>query len=117
MTTPAAAKSPTDVINPLAGMDAVTLRVGDLELMSSYYSNALALEPVEERSRGSEVHRVLGRGSTPFVRLISTPGLPGGRCPPGGTVPHRLPVGGRTGARRDRAARRPGPAGLVHRIE
>lgn len=77
MTTPAAAKSPTDVINPLAGMDAVTLRVGDLELMSSYYSNALALEPVEERSRGSEVHRVLGRGSTPFVRLISTPGLPG----------------------------------------
>ena len=67
----------TDVINPLAGMDAVTLRVGDLELMSSYYANALALEPIEERSRGAEVHRVLGRGDTPFFRLIGTPGLPG----------------------------------------
>src|SRR5690606_41456682 len=59
-----------------SGMDAVSLRVGDLETMSSYYANALALEPIEERSRGAEVHRVLGRGRTPMVRLISTPGLP-----------------------------------------
>jgi catechol 2,3-dioxygenase len=64
------------ILNPATGMDAVSLRVGDLETMSSYYANALALEPIEERSRGSEVHRVLGRGRTPMVRLISTPGLP-----------------------------------------
>ncbi|MFC7787851.1 VOC family protein [Microbacterium sp. MAHUQ-60] len=63
-------------LNPDTGMDAVSLRVGDLETMSSYYANALALEPIEERSRGAEVHRVLGRGRTPMVRLISTPGLP-----------------------------------------
>ena len=59
-------------------MDAVTLRVGDLELMSSYYENALALIPIEERSRANgEVHRVLGRGDVPFFRLVATPGLPG----------------------------------------
>ena len=58
-------------------MDAVTLRVGDLEMMSSYYENALALTPLEETSRrAGEVPRVLGRGQVPFVRLISTPGLP-----------------------------------------
>lgn len=65
------------VLNPDTAMDAVTLHVGDLELMSSYYSDALALTPLEEQSRGREVHRVLGRGNTPFVRLISTPDLPG----------------------------------------
>ena len=63
-------------LNTQTAMDAVTLRVGDLENMSSYYANALALDPIEERSRGTEVHRVLGRGTTPMVRLISTPGLP-----------------------------------------
>lgn len=58
-------------------MDAVTLRVGDLELMSSYYADALALTPIEESTRtGGEVHRVLGRGTVPFVRLVATPGLP-----------------------------------------
>jgi len=58
-------------------MDAVTLRVGDLELMSSYYADALALSPIEETARtGGEIHRVLGRGDVPFVRLVSTPGLP-----------------------------------------
>ena len=58
-------------------MDAVTLRVGDLELMSSYYENALALHPIEEKTRaGGEVHRVLGRAGIPFVRLVATPGLP-----------------------------------------
>ncbi|OMH26674.1 glyoxalase [Tersicoccus phoenicis] len=63
-------------LNAGTAMDAVSLRVGDLEGMSSYYANALALEPLEERSRGTEVHRVLGRGATPMVRLIATPGLP-----------------------------------------
>lgn len=68
--------TPDGVLNPQTAMDAVTLRVGDLELMSSYYANALALAPIEERTRGAEVHRVLGRGMTPLVRLIATPGLP-----------------------------------------
>lgn len=59
-------------------MDAVSLRVANLELMSDYYEKSLALTPIEERSRGTEVHRVLGRGSTPFVRLVHTPDLPAG---------------------------------------
>lgn len=63
-------------INPATTMDAVTLRAGDLERLSSYYEQAFALEPLEERSRGTEVHRVLGRGTTPMVRLVRTPGLP-----------------------------------------
>jgi len=70
------ASAPDRVLSAQTGMDAVTLRVGDLETMSAYYANALALEPIEERSRGAEVHRVLGRGRTPMVRLIGTPGLP-----------------------------------------
>ncbi|WP_425837839.1 VOC family protein [Microbacterium sp. PA5] len=68
--------APDRVLNAATGMDAVTLRVGDLELMSTYYADALALQPLEERARGGEVHRVLGRGATPMVRLIGTPGLP-----------------------------------------
>lgn len=64
------------VLSAQLQMDAVSLRVGDLESMSAYYSEALALTPIEERSRGAEVHRVLGRGTTPFVRLIHTPDLP-----------------------------------------
>lgn len=63
-------------LNAATSMDAVTLHVGDLENMSSYYENALAMVPLEERSRGTEVHRVLGRGSTPMVRLVHTPDLP-----------------------------------------
>lgn len=71
------ASSPDErILSDDTGMDAVTLRVGDLESMTSYYANALALEPVEERAHGREVHRVLGRGRTPMVRLVSTPGLP-----------------------------------------
>ncbi|WP_017584573.1 VOC family protein [Nocardiopsis valliformis] len=65
------------VLSAETAMDAVTLRVGDLENMASYYASALALEPIEERSHGREVRRVLGRGGTPMIRLISTPGLPG----------------------------------------
>lgn len=64
------------VLNADTGMDAVTLHVGDLESMTSYYSNALVLEPIEERANNQEVHRVLGRGTTPMVRLVSAPGLP-----------------------------------------
>lgn len=65
------------ILNPATSMGAVTLRVGDLEGMSTYYANAFAMAPLEEQSRGREVHRVLGRGATPLVRLIHTPDLPG----------------------------------------
>lgn len=64
------------ILGPATAMDAVTLRVGDLEGMSSYYGLALALDAIEERSRGREVHRVLGRRGVPMLRLVHTPGLP-----------------------------------------
>ncbi|MCU1446193.1 VOC family protein [Cryobacterium sp.] len=64
------------ILNADTSMGAVTLRVGDLDTMSDYYSRAFAMEPLEERSRSREVHRVLGRGTTPLVRLIHTPDLP-----------------------------------------
>lgn len=64
------------VLSADLAMDAVTLRVGDLELMSGYYENALALTPIAEQAHGREVHRELGRDGVPMVRLIHTPGLP-----------------------------------------
>ncbi|WP_062288698.1 VOC family protein [Demequina phytophila] len=65
------------ILSADTAMGAVTLRVGDLEQMSGYYSQAFAMEPLEEATRGREIHRVLGRGETPLVRLIHTPDLPG----------------------------------------
>lgn len=35
------------------------------------------MESLEEVSRGNEIHRVLDRGTTPLVKLVSTPNLPG----------------------------------------
>ena len=64
------------ILSPDAGMDAVTLRVGDLDNMSTYYADAFALSPLEDRARGGEVHRVLGRGTAAMIRLVHTPGLP-----------------------------------------
>jgi catechol 2,3-dioxygenase len=64
------------ILDPATSMGAVTLRVRDLEGMSSYYSGAFAMHPIEEASRSREMHRVLGRGSVPLVRLIHTPDLP-----------------------------------------
>ncbi|GAB3590371.1 Catechol-2,3-dioxygenase [Corynebacterium faecale] len=64
-------------INSATHMDAVTLHVGDLENMSSYYAAILDMDPIEEKSRGREVHRVLGRNGVPLMRLIATPDLPG----------------------------------------
>jgi len=61
-----------DLLAATTGMDAVTLRVGDLALMSSYYREALALDPIS--ARGTSV--VLGRGTTPLVVLEHTSGLP-----------------------------------------
>ncbi len=62
---------------PDLSMDAVTLRVGDLEVMTAYYSDSLGLSPLEERSSRREVSRVLGRGGIPLVKLVHTPDLPG----------------------------------------
>lgn len=77
MTTPTSTGTDGRVLHAGTSMDAVTLHVGDLENMSSYYADAIALEPLEERSRGRQVHRVLGRGTTPMLRLVHTPDLPG----------------------------------------
>ena len=65
------------VLHPDTAMDAVTLHVGDLEMMADYYSKALALEPIEERAVGTSVQRVLGRGAVPLLKLVHTPDLPG----------------------------------------
>lgn len=64
-------------INAATHMDAVTLHVGDLENMTSYYASILDMDPLEEQSRGREIHRVLGRNGLPLMRLISAPDLPG----------------------------------------
>jgi catechol 2,3-dioxygenase len=71
------AETDSRILNPNTTMGAVTLRVGDLEQMSAYYSDAFSMGPLEEKSRDTEVHRVLGRGATPLVRLIHSPDLPG----------------------------------------
>lgn len=64
-------------INAATHMDAVTLHIGDLENMTSYYASILDMDPIEEQSRGREIHRVLGRNGLPLMRLISAPDLPG----------------------------------------
>ena len=58
-------------------MDAVTLRVGDLDAMTDYYTESMKLRPIEEKVVGREVRRVLGRGTTPLLQLVHTPNLPG----------------------------------------
>ena len=62
----------TDVLDATTHMDTLTLHVGDLAEMESYYSSALALTPLIQS--GGEVR--LGRGSVEILRLIHTPGLP-----------------------------------------
>ena len=62
----------TDVLDAATHMDTLTLHVGDLAEMESYYSSALALTPLIQS--GGEVR--LGRGSVEILRLIHTPGLP-----------------------------------------
>ncbi|WP_025156832.1 VOC family protein [Leifsonia aquatica] len=70
---------PTDqLLDAATHMAAPTLRVGDLELMSSYYSAAFAFEALHEKAdaRGRNLHRVLGRDGVPMVSLVHTPDLP-----------------------------------------
>lgn len=66
------------ILSDDTAMGVVTLRVADLDVMSDYYANAFAMEPLEERVAGRELRRVLGRGTVPLVRLIHTPDLPAG---------------------------------------
>lgn len=63
-------------LNPATSMGPVTLRVADLDTMTSYYSNAFAMTPLHESADGKEFHRTLGHGSTPLVNLVHTPDLP-----------------------------------------
>lgn len=57
-------------------MAAPTLIVGDMELMSGYYSGAFAMEPLEERVAAGRLRRVLGRGDVPLIKLVEEPNLP-----------------------------------------
>ena len=61
-------------------VDAVTLHTGDLAAMSAYYREALGLEELGGATTGTAAGRraavVLGRGATPVVVLVHTPGLP-----------------------------------------
>lgn len=73
----------TDLLSDATAMDAVTLHVRDLDLMTRYYRDALALgvlpESATERLGGGVAPAetvVLGRGVTPLVVLRRTPGLP-----------------------------------------
>lgn len=65
------AMSSTDLLPPGTGMGAVTLLVGDLDAMTTYYRDAVALEVLD--SEGSRV--TLGRGATPVIILEHSPHL------------------------------------------
>ena len=60
-----------DLLPPSTGMGAVTLRVGNLDAMVTYYRDAVTLTL---QSQDGPV-AVLGRGSTPIVILQHTPEL------------------------------------------
>ena len=60
-----------DLLSADTGMGAVTLRVGDLDAMTAYYRDAVAL--TVQSSRADAV--TLGRGATPVVILEHAPEL------------------------------------------
>lgn len=72
----------TDLLAPETAMQAVTLHVGDLDLMTRYYRDALLLNQLDvppglgltPAERAETV--VLGRGGRPLVVLRRRPGLP-----------------------------------------
>lgn len=66
-------------INAATTMGPVTLRVADLDTMTSYYSNAFAMNLLDEHVEAREFHRTLGHGATPLVKLVHMPDLPAAR--------------------------------------
>jgi catechol 2,3-dioxygenase len=78
----------TDLLPGSTEMSAVTLHVGDLAGQTEYYSRALGLTVLAEGPAGGlagtrpevlaagAAATVLGRGTTPVVALVHTPGLP-----------------------------------------
>jgi catechol 2,3-dioxygenase len=57
-------------------MGPVTLLVADLDAMTAYYRDAVALRVIDETAGGATAARVtLGRGTTPVIILEDSPGL------------------------------------------
>jgi len=82
--TPGTAGDSADLLPAATGMDAVTLRVGDLPVMVGWYRDALGLVELPAAAAAADLAAapgavVLGRGTTPLVVLVPTPGLPAPR--------------------------------------
>jgi len=60
-----------DKLDATTHMNAVQLKVGDMNLMSDYYQKALGLTVLEETAEGTR----LGRGTQELVNLRNAPGL------------------------------------------
>jgi catechol 2,3-dioxygenase len=80
---PRPARPADDLLSPATAMDAVTMHVQDLDRMTAYYRDVLALEVLDRPApvggavpapSGSVV--TLGRAGTPIVVLQHTPDLP-----------------------------------------
>lgn len=103
LTDPARPADGSSSLLPAAtGMDAVTLRVGDLPAMVAYYSDALGLVELPAAAvptdlAGGPGAVVLGRGATPLVVLVPTPGLPAPRPGQAGLFHTALLFGDRAG--------------------
>ncbi len=64
-----------DLLPPDTGMATVTLKVGNLDAMARYYSDALGLEQLAGPDGGDRDGLYLGRGSTPLIHLFPAAGL------------------------------------------
>ncbi|AMM22102.1 glyoxalase [Frondihabitans sp. PAMC 28766] len=69
--------SPQDLLAADTSMGAVTLRVADLDAMTTYYRDAVTLTVLatEPAGDGTPARSVLGRGATPIVILEHAPGM------------------------------------------
>jgi catechol 2,3-dioxygenase len=75
-------RTSTETLSPATAMAAVTLHVGDLDRMVAYYRDAVGLAVLDVSAPGHEGRDdvvTLGRGGTPIVVLVRTPGLPAPR--------------------------------------
>jgi len=72
----------TDILAPDTAMEAVTLYVRDLDVMTSYYRDVVALDvldapaPIEHQGPARAATVTLGRAGVPVVVLRHTPDLP-----------------------------------------